>query len=59
MSWKYVLNVKDYMAKNNIEASIIAANAGYQFFLFEGVVYFIDAIGCKTFKTNISEKDLF
>lgn len=59
MSWKYVLNVDSHLASNPIEASVITANAGYQFFLFEGVVYFIDAIGCKTFKTNISEKDLF
>lgn len=59
MSWKYVLNVNVCMAKDRIEASVIAENAGYQFFLYRGVVYFRDSIGRRTLETNILEKDLF
>lgn len=59
MSWKYVLNIRKTIAINYIDASCIAGNAGYQFFLYDGVVYFRDNISCKVFKTKIQEKDLF
>lgn len=59
MSWKYVLNVSTAIAENYIAASVVAGNAGYQFFLYRGVVYFRDEIGIRTYKTKILEEDLF
>lgn len=59
MNWKYVLNTNNSCAKNHIEASAIAGNAGYQFFLYREKIYFGDDISLKVFETKISENDLF
>lgn len=56
MSWKFVLRTN---ASDLVSASVVARKAGYLFFLYNGAVYFKDAISTQIYETGITEDDLF
>lgn len=57
MSWKYVFNSENLgVGKTLGQIADIAENAGYEFFVFNGNVYFVS--GGMHFKTIITSDDL-
>lgn len=44
--------------KDYAEASHAAGKAGYNFFLYNGTVYFRDKLFLRVFDTGLTEKDL-
>lgn len=56
MSWKFVYNSGNMLGKTMPTIAIMAHEAGYDFFTFDGCVYFY-AEG-KVYKTKIKVSDL-
>jgi len=57
MSWKFVFNSSNLGAgKTLTQIAKIAEDAGYDFFTFNGIVYFVS--GKLPFKTTITVDDL-
>lgn len=57
MSWKFVFNVYGLSIINLEQAATVARNSGYEFFAFNGEVYYISDTNFE--KTRITVDDLF
>ena len=57
MSWKFVLNSNNLMGKTCAQIALIAKEAGYEFFTFNGDVFFY--VDGKYYKTQLTVKDLY
>ena len=57
MSWKFVFNGSNLLGKTLVQIARKAFDGGYEFFLFNGDVYFIQE--GKIYKTKITVEDLF
>lgn len=57
MSWKFVFNNQHLEAKTMCQTAEIAENAGYKFFTFNGLVFFV--YDKKYFTTGLTVQDLF
>lgn len=56
MSWKFVFNSNNFSARTIQEVAVAAEKVGYDFFTFNGDVYFIN--NGTFFKTKIKSADL-
>lgn len=57
MSWKFVFNPEGVPVRTLEQIAVTAQEAGYEFFVANGVVYSITPVGY--FETRIKSSDLF